>query len=403
MLFETVASLGCGRNKAIALREAVNEWRLLDVNWRANILEALANDAEPVLKIVAASITPKLFLNIAKNASRVVLGSSKVSLFSSARVLSQTDRVRRDWLGNHLSQSPWGNDLLSVFSEEHTYSADELRADIGWPEGGRLINVLNHTSIFPLVGAGTMIVYSNGSWYAPDEHGVFRFEVPLDKVSYPTARFLRQDIGVLIDTHGVNMLVEQAIRLNASVVWSDCDHPGKIAAAQYLSEHGKTVVCLPDKYAFLGLGHDLKLLPSPPINFVNDTTIVGGQECILERNQVVVVENATSLPYALWYYQTPSLYFDVIKRSFPLDIVVAQIDGFNQSQKVVDMAAAVGAKVIGVRVFSKEDYIQVKSWLEESSEHQAVLFHSTPYPYGYLLFQEFANQTCFGDVNPRFE
>ena len=37
------------------------------------------------------------------------------------------------------------------------------------------------------------------------------FEVPLDKVLYPTTRFFSDDLAVIMDTHGVNMLVEQAI------------------------------------------------------------------------------------------------------------------------------------------------------------------------------------------------
>ena len=402
LLLETIASVRCGRNNAIALTQAESAWRKLGVQWRADILHALANNQEPTIHFAPLSIAPTSSTG-AHNASRVVLGSSRLTLLDGARVLPQTDRVKRDWLGGHLNQSPWGNKVLHVFSEEHTLSEEELRADIGWHEGGRLLNVLNKTRIIPLTATGTMVAYSSGKWYAPDEKGVFRFEVPLDKVSYPTARFLHKNIGLLIDTHGVNMLVEQAIRLNASVVWSDCDHPGKVAAAQYLSEHDITVVCFPDKYAFLGLGHDLKLLPSPPLHFVNNTTIIGGQECVLQRNQVVVVENATPLPYALWYYQTPTNYFEELRTTFPLDIVSVQITDFNQTSTITSTAESIGANTIAVRVYSQDDYVHVRDWLAKNSSRHAVLFHSAPYPYGYLLFQEFANQTCFGDVNPRFE
>ncbi|MDO8660635.1 MAG: hypothetical protein Q7K43_01980, partial [Candidatus Woesearchaeota archaeon] len=125
ILLETTASLGCGRNKAIALREASREWLSLGVNWRANILDALARDVAPVLAVIPSNIIPNLSMNTTQNTSRVFIGSSKLTLNSGARVLPQIDRVRRDWLGGHLNQSPWGSELLSVFSEEHTYSRAE--------------------------------------------------------------------------------------------------------------------------------------------------------------------------------------------------------------------------------------------------------------------------------------
>jgi hypothetical protein len=51
-------------------------------------------------------------------------------------------------------------------------------------------------------------------------------------------------------------------------------------------------------------------------------------------------------------------------------------------------------------IFNSDDYGKVKDWLKEDESHKAVLFHSTAYPYGYKLINEFPQQTTFDDISP---
>jgi len=231
---------------------------------------------------------------------------------------------------------------------------------------------------------------------------VFRFEVPLDKLHYPTTRFLRHDLAVVIDTHGVNMLVEQALRNNADAVLSDCDHPGKVYAAAYLSEHGVSVICYPDKYTYLALGHNLSLVGSPPTTLTTNTAIFGNRTLTMTIHEPIVVANATDEAYALWYYQTPASYMHTLSQVIPLQLTYVSMNDFGQMHLVVAKARELNARVIATRVFNSNDYTALKMWLEEDSARHAILFHTASYPYGQKLFNEYPEQTTFDDPNPVF-
>ena len=400
LLYETVASIDCGRNKQAFLREAAQRWILLNNTARARLDDYLASSRKINLKFDASEIEPRLAP--LANVSRIVIGETSISLDPGDRVLTQADRVRRDWLGLQLNESLFGGQILTTFSERLWYDAAELRADIGWHEGGRM-NELAGAGIMPVVAYGTLAARLRDRWFASDENGVFRFEVPLDKVMYPTTRFLRDDLAVLMDTHGVNMLVEQAIRNNVDAVLSDCDHPGKVKAAAYLSARGIRVACFPDKYGYLALGHNLSLVGSPPLKHVGERIVLGNQPIEILLNETIVVMNATDQPYALWYYQTPANYFSALQDALPsLRVAYVQVDDFNQMSRVVARAQQLKADVIAARVFNSNDYDALKHWLSASPKHRALLFHSASYPYGYLMLKEFPGQTSFDDPNPRF-
>lgn len=400
LLYETVASIDCGRNKRAFLREASQRWVLLNNIARARLDEHLAFSQKINLKFDTSDIEPRLAPPA--NTSRIIIGETSIILDPGDHVLAQADRVKRDWLGLQFNESLFGPQILTTFSERLWYNASELRADIGWHEGGRM-KELADAGITPAVAYGTLAARLRDRWFASDENGVFSFEVPLDKVLYPTTRFLRDDLAVLMDTHGVNMLVEQAIRNKADAVLSDCDHPGKVKAAAYLSAHGIPVACFPDKYGYLALGHDLRLVGSPPLKHVDGSIVLGGQPVEILLNETIVVMNATDRPYALWYYQTPANYFSALQDAMPsLRVAYVQVDDFNQMSRVVARAQQLKAGVIAARVFNSDDYETLKRWLSASLKHRAILFHSASYPYGYLLLKEFPDQTSFDDPNPRF-
>jgi len=400
LIYETIASLDCGRNKKAFYREAAQRWAILNSTYRAKLVESLAESRKINLKFDISEIESALSMQ--KNISGIIIGETTVSVRAGDRVVTQADRVKRDWLGLQVEKDIFGSQILTTFSERLTYNASELREDIGWHEGGRMKELASE-GIVPVVAYGTLVARLRDKWYAADGNGTFRFEVPLDKLQYPTTRLLRDDLAVIMDTHGANMLVEQALRQKANAVLSDCDHPGKVKAAAYLAERGIPVICFPDKYLYLALGHNLSIVGSPPMKIEGGRATVGGQPLEISSLETVVVMNSTSTPYALWYYQTPANYFSVLANAVPaLRIEYVQVNGFNQMSSVVKTARQMRANVIATRVFNSNDYDVLKRWLNEASEHRAVLFHSSSYPYGYILLREFPEQASFDDPNPVF-
>ena len=411
LIAETSAALGCGRNRQAFLRLAAKEWDLAGVRWRSEMLAKLAkgerfvprfDDAaiEANVTVISGYKTPVVPNISGQNASQVMIGLTGFVVNDSARIVSQDDRVLRDWLGGQL-QNPYRGNILTTFSERLFYNDSELRSEIGWHEGARIKELLKTNAVHIPV-AGTFVARSGDRWFASDDEGVFRFEVPLDKVLYPTTRFLRSDLAVIVDSHGVNMLVDDAIRQNATVVVGCCDHPGKIYAAEYLSKRGIDVICFTDKYLFLALGHNLSAVGSPPLTQSAEGIVVGKRPLAVARGERVVAVNSSAAAYALWYYQAPSSYVEVLDEAFPLNVTYVQMMSFGEMEQVVARARAVDARVIFARVFNGDDYRAMRGWLEEDISHRAFLFHSASYPYGKLILDEFPLQVSFDDPNPVF-
>lgn len=382
-IHETLASLGCGRSQQYHLYEAAKQWRSLGVEWRAKLLERLIENPLYEPPVQPAEIRPK---EQPLNWSTMTIGNTTIKFNTTQLLLHQVDRVDRDWISGQM-----GDGILTVFSERLTWPEEELHAEIGWHEGGRLKDMMptEHAS-----AKYTLVTEHEGKWYAPDEQGMFRFEVPLDKVLYPTTRFLREDIAVITDTHGINMMVEQAIRMNATAVMGCCDHPGKVAAAAYLGRKNISSICLTDKYVHLAIGHGLPIAGSPPIRRKNSTIVVGGRPLHFGRNETIVVSNSTNQPYALWYYQAPSSYFNALRANS----TAVLLEDFGQMDNLTRKARAINATTIAVRVYNKQDYEAVSDWLQEP-EHKAILFHSVSYPYGKMILEQYPNQTTFNDPN----
>ncbi len=400
IVYETSAAIGCERNRKTFLKTAAKEWRTAGNNYRAELLERMAAGKQPVLKFEEQTNISMIPVLQATNATVVIIGKTEIIINQNDTVVSQDDRVYRDWLGGQIA-NPYGPELLTTFSERLKYNKTELMPEIGWHEGARIkeISAINITHI-PAVG--TLAARKEEKWYGVDDKGVFRFEIPLDKISYPTTRFLRRDIAVLIDTHGVNMLVEQAMRYNASVIISDCDHPGKVYAAKYLSENNISVVCYPDKYVYLAIGHNLRLVGSPPARIQDTKVIIGGRPIQITKKDRILAVNATNEVYALWYYQTPTLYFETIAREIELNVSYYTLADFDQMKMVVQKAREINATVLATRVFNKNDYEEVKNWLDEDLGRRVILFHSASYPYGQKLLREY-KRAGFDDPNPVFQ
>lgn len=398
--FETLASLNCSGAYRQHLQQAAYLWKEQGMHWRA-ILLTLALQQLP-FSFDTSHIAPTLSLD---GATRIMIGNTTIRITENDTVVTQVDRVYRDWLGQQLAQSPFSGDTLVTFSERLTFSPEELREDIGWHEGGR-IRDLQRLNVPVVPVTGTLHALHEGRWYAPDAEGIFRYEVPHDKVWYPTTRFLTENLVSMIDTHGANMLVEQAIRMNATHVLACCDYWGKAKAAQHLADVGIEIICITDRYVPLLMGHDVPVVGSPIWRVENDTMIYGNAPIILDReHRVVVTDAAFGEVYALQYYDTPARYFATINETFPLDIITVELTDFGQLDAVFATAREHDAHIVGTRIFSKEDYAAAHTWLSENSNNTLVMFHSTTYPSGILIMQEFPEQVSFNDPNvlPLFE
>ena len=90
-------------------------------------------------------------------------------------------------------------------------------------------------TLIPL--SGTLAARRGGRWFAPDEDGLFRFEVLPDKIQYPTTR-VDGDLALIPDTHGISSLVQRAGRFGATLVVGCGDHTGKAEAAYWLARSG---------------------------------------------------------------------------------------------------------------------------------------------------------------------
>lgn len=391
-LFETIASL---ENNPSWYWASYYRWKDLNNSFHAEIDKHLLNREYIPYKYEEYTLKQPYFAT-PKDATTITFGESSFTLTKKDILVSQVDRVTRDWLSSQL-QDPASKNILTIFSEQYDVE------DIGWHEGGRIKQYKDAINLTHIPITGTITRKINGTWYAPNEQGIFMFDVPSDKVQYPTTRFLREDLALIIDTHGVNMLVEQALKENATVVMGCCDHIGKIKAALYLNEKGIKVICNTDKYLPLALGQTNQTLGSAPFYEKENTLEFGAQPIEINLSEKMIILNATE-EYGLSYYATPTIYFTQLQKQtiLPLDLIFVTIDDYNQLSKVIVKAEQTNASFIAARVYNEDDYKVLSTWLEFSPRNRVMLFHSEAYPYGYLLLRNYPQQVTFDDLMPSF-
>jgi hypothetical protein len=403
VIYETLASLSehCNLNRTEYINLAKTEWIKCNMSWRNDVLDKTAKYRE--YNIQNVTVTP--------NSSKLRIGTSYIKIDSDSVIGVQSERVIRDWLSGQIKQSPFTtptlNNIYNTFYEKLSYDYKELRPDIGWHEGGRLTNILNSSDAKVIALSGTIVKKINDIWFAPDETGTFMFEVLSDKIeNYPTTRFLYEDLAVMTDTHGISSIVEQALRDNATVVIGCCDSEGKIKAAHYLAEKGVNVYCPTDMNlpGLIGVQTNGVIVGSAPIKQYKDYVIIGNQSIVIDLNEKIIAET-TEQTAGLRYYETPYVYFTSLENvlSIKLNLTKVEVNDTGQSERLVNEAEKQNSHLIGARVFNYADYEPLYNWLKSDKQNRVVLFHSIPYPYGYLLFNEFPEQTSFGDIKLVFE
>ncbi|MEI6604072.1 MAG: hypothetical protein WCP35_02095 [Verrucomicrobiota bacterium] len=322
---------------------------------------------------------------------KIILGRSAIHVKRGALVKTQVDRVTRDWLlAKNPQRVPWGFTV-----EDH----------VPWHEGEKCRELVDlaGTNITPVWGMKATKVGQR--WFAPDATGTPRFEISEDKVNnYPTTCVVDNHTAIVNDTHGISAIAWDA--LDADLVVGCGDHRGKMDAAYYLAEKGVNVYAPTDRFMGVLMGAKTKgtILGTAPIKKEGDGAVIGDQPITIDVNEPIVVSAAPSR-YPLQYYDTPKRYFDALSDycGKPLKITPVEVTAYGKAMNVVDAATKLKAKLLGIRVKSKEEHAAVAAWLRQDKTRRVVLFHTAVYPDGYKLFFEFPSQTSFGDIRPVFE
>ena len=328
-------------------------------------------------------------LSIPPGVTGFVLGESAIRVGPGEKIGVQVERTVRDWLSYQLA---W--DL--------SRRAPARDALIDWHEGARLRDVMSAVPVRIVPLPGTLVARQGERWLAPDENGVFRFEVLPDKVEYPTTRAMG-DLALLVDTHGLSSLAGQALRSGVRMVVGCCDTPYKAQAAAWLAGRGVDAYFPCDRYVGSLIGYEGRgvLIGSAPVRAERGLAVIGDRPIRFSVTETIVVEDA-KLHGPLQYYDAPGKYFHRLAESLPLKTDFVTVTGPGQASAIVARADELGARAIAVRVWKEEDAAPVRAWLGKNRGHRAVLFHSTPYPAGESLFEDFPRQTTFGDPRPRF-
>jgi hypothetical protein len=376
----------CGADVAAAFLEAGARARGASASWKARVYSEIAGGRfSPRI----GETTIERRLDVPNDATGFVLGASKIVVDVGARVGAQVERTVRDWLSYQMA---WDGVDRPV----------AMGGLLAWHEGARLRDLLDavDVKIFPLTGA--LAVRSGERWLAADGDGVFRYEVLDDKIQYPTT-LAYGDVALIVDTHGISVLVEPARRERVSLVVGCGDSEGKMAAAFDLARQGVDVWFPCDRFADTILGYDAPgiLIGSAPVRREGDHAVIGDRPIRFAVGETFVVEDFSGNG-AMRYYDAPARYFRALSALIPLRVDYVAVDHQGQSSRIVGRAEALAASAIGVRVETAEDASPVRAWLAAKPTHRAVLFHTAPYPAGYALFDEFPKQTTFGDARPLF-
>jgi hypothetical protein len=336
----------------------------------------------------------------------MVIGNSKIELKPGDTIGVQVDRVVRDvaWVN-----STFGANRLP---DHVPVNSSDV---VPYMEGARVRDMMNWASVqvMPLTPARAQPRLSKSSgqtlYYAADGRGNYNFLVDPSKINSAVKPSNNEnDVVILPDTHGFNMIAEQAYlnrdKLHLAVACMDL--PSKADAALYLAQNGINIYAPCDRFASELMDYKRKygvnttIIGSAPIRKTTDGAIIGAQPIRIELNETIVVQ-FTDKGYPDQYSDTPWRYFTALSEAygFNLNLVKANANA-GEARLVVNLAIQSHAKVIGVRVYNYQDYEAVATWLKQDTTRRAVLLHSVAYD-GVYLFRDFPEQTTFGDLNPQ--
>lgn len=351
-------------------------------NWKSDFYEVVKEG----IKIEVQPVEIKRNVNIPADAKTVSFGASYIDLKDIETVGTQVDRVTRDWYSQNFTvypgRVPWQGLML-------------------YHEGKAVSNLLVENSKIKVVPlTGTLVYLFNKTWFAPDDTGTFRFVVAEDKVQYPTTKCYGK-FCLLEDTHGISSMVSQAVEEKVGLVVGCGDNVGKMDAAYYLAQKGISAYFPADRFLDRVLFYEGKgtLIGTAPIH----DGVIGLQIISVDLKESIIVEDISKPIRDFIYYDSPAKYFRELEKYYDLNTFYVDVSpGDHPTPILIKEAKQREADVIALRVRTEEDYLILKSWLEEDASHRAILFHSSLYQYAQLIFTEFKAQTSFGDLRPVF-
>lgn len=173
-----------------------------------------------------------------------------------------------------------------------------------------------------------------------------------------------------------------------------------------LGQRGIDVYFPTDRFVDKLINHntDAVLIGSAPIKNDNGVAIIGNQSIEIEIGESIVVQDTSHNYYPLQYYDTPFRYFRELEKISGLDLNLdfVKISDINQAYKVIERAEEIDSNIIAIRISYEEEYVEVRDWLNQNENNRVILFHSVVYDPGFRLFEEFPEQTSFGDTKPIF-
>ncbi|MDD3984369.1 MAG: hypothetical protein PHY59_00395 [Methanobacterium sp.] len=330
-----------------------------------------------------------------EDASTIVMGASYIKVPENATVVTQVDRVIKDIASNINVKTPPGQ------------SPSSPKDLVPYMEGARVAKLMRYANVKVIPITSVTLKKINYTWYGPDENNEFKFAIDPSKiVSSYAVNGPDENTKIQINTHGMNALVDGAIKNHAYLVVGCGDTPGKVKAEMYMAQHGINVYAPCDRYTAQAMpsNNTGTILGGEPIRQLKNEkgAIIGGQPILIDKKEPIIVQTTTKR-YPDQYCDTPERYFVTLGKVYniqlQLDIVDASI---GETYKIVDEAEKRNANIIAVRVLTDKDKKSVENWLKADPNHRAILFHSAPYESGYSLFFEFPQQTTGQDPHPLF-
>lgn len=282
-----------------------------------------------------------------------ILGESVIRASAGWKLAVQMDRVTRDWISQHIPYDLSGGPPVPA-------------AIYGSHEGSRIRDILNASpvTVFPI--EGVLVARKGERWYAPDNRGIFRFEVLPDKVQYPATRSYG-DLALLVDTHGISSLVEASLRLDAKLALGCGDHPEKMKAAFYLATRGVDVYFPCDRSIGDVLGYEAlgTIIGSAPVRASAGNAVIGDQPVEFSVDETIVVQDTRADSGAI-YYDAAAHYFRRLSEALPLRLEIITVDASGETANIIKKAEELGASAIALRVMTEADAASVRAWLAAS-------------------------------------
>ncbi len=328
------------------------------------------------------------------SASDVVLGATYIEVPQGATVVTQVDRVTKDPV------SKINNNLSTDFKPQ---SSSEL---IPYMEGARVKELMKYARVKVVPATNVPVKRINNTWYGPDDEGHYVYAVDPGKMTDLRSKKVSSDTRMATTTHGMNVMVPEAVKSHASLVVACGDLPAKALAESYMNTKGINCYAPCDRFTFQLLNQNSTgtSLGTMPIRALKNGkgAVIGAQPIEMDLKEKIIVQTTVN-GYPDQYCDTPNRYFDGLEKTYGLKLNKVIVDAnVGQTNKVVEAADKNGANIIAVRVLNNKDKAPVRNWLKKNPNHRAILFHSAAYEPGYSLFFEFPRQVTGDDTKPVF-